>query len=81
MNERLDTYVALAVKNNLTPNHNCFAGFIHRVSASKFGTSRAVSKSDLKTLVAAWRGDKWQTLVQDNPYFTAEEKQAWTKTH
>lgn len=63
--ERLKTLARLAVENDLSPLKNTFAGFIIKVCCTNYGLSRIVAKQDLGSLVTAWNGDKWKTLLHD----------------
>lgn len=76
---RLHEIVAVAIKNQITPQKIGFADFVIRFAESKYGVSKSTAKSYVITLVDAWRHDRWITMVRDNPNLTPEEKREWMR--
>ncbi len=77
----IDYLIAISVKANKNPDKAGFADFIIRKCQNKFGYDKYRAKSFIDTLVGAWRDDKWNYHVKNNPYLTAEEKENWVKEH
>jgi hypothetical protein len=79
---RLDCVVALAIKNNVNPHKNNFPAFTRQVLASKFAVSQTTMNSDIKTLISAWRTDRWKSIIWNNPYkITREEIDQWEQNY
>jgi len=80
---RIDALIAYSIKCGQHPYKNSFVGFVHAKEASKFGVSKNVADSDVKTLIKAWYADKWRDLIENNQYIQdgqvlPEEVSAWS---
>jgi len=74
---RLRQLVAICIKKGLTPSSVGFADLVLNYSCSEFGVSMSTAKDYLKTLVGAWRYNKWKSYVKHNHYLTKEEQKRW----
>ena len=79
--ERIDKLVALSIKKLQHPHRNSFPGFIRKTLAAE-GVSPVVALGEIKTLNAAWRADKWDSIIKNNTYqITQEEVTQWEQNY
>jgi len=64
---RLQIIVEVAIKNNITPNNNTFAGLVKKICCSKFAMTPKQAQEYTEILCIAWRADQWQGYTEE-PY-------------
>lgn len=79
--DRIDQVIALCVKNNMTPDKNPFAGFVIKICSIRFGLDESTARSYIRTIISAWRGDRWKYNIKQNAYLTKEETEKWIQNH
>lgn len=77
----INQLVAIAVKNNRTPNGFAFADFVHKVCWKRFGCRWRVAQDYIDVLLGLWHVDKWKAKVVESQYLSDEEKLAWVRSH
>lgn len=75
--DRIDQVIALCVKNGMTPEKNTFASFVIKTCCIRFGLDESTARSYLRTIITAWRGDRWKYNVKGNGYLSPEETKKW----
>ena len=78
---RIQKLIALLVKADITPNSMKFADFVHGKVATTFGFTKETGREYLDSILAAWRQDRWNGLIEKNPFLTKQEKEAWNKNN
>jgi hypothetical protein len=77
--DRRQYVIALAVKNDVTPAKNTFVAFAKKIYNTKFPVSKRILKQEIDIIVSAWYCDRWNSIIEDSPYFNREETDQWKK--
>ena len=75
--DRLRQIVASCVKNGMYPDKAGFHFFVSGLISSSYGLTPRTVKNYIKTLIDAWKFNRWDSYLSNNGYVSHDEVEAW----